>query len=245
MLNIFGRKFGYTLVLGGDTGVPRGAVAKLLHVAAANPYDCIIQPAIKVHCKSSDTIFMHLEAVRQDIYEPITNAVNAFLGQSGYCDKALVNNRMYIDSVIGSKENLKERVPIDVLSHDTFEATLLKLLYAGTVCLLEVPSFNYITWNIRERRWNRGEILLAMYFWRNAFGVWMRWIQKIFQKKNCIATKLRTESKLDFVSSYIAHSAIRQIFMKPALLLGIIIQLSVHLYNGRHYWQTFVNSDFT
>ena len=87
VLNIFGRKFGYTLVLGEDTGEPRGAVAQLLHVAAANPDKGIIQPAIKVHCKTSDTIFEHLEPVRQDIYEPITNVISAFLGQSGYCVK--------------------------------------------------------------------------------------------------------------------------------------------------------------
>ena len=231
VVNIFGRKFDYTLVLDADTGVPRGGVAQLLHVAAANPDKGIIQPAIKLICKSSDTIFMHLEALRQDLYEPITNSVNALLGQSGYCGKALINNRLYIDTVIGSKENLVERVPIDVLSHDTFEAALLKPLYAGSVHLLEVPSFNYITWNIRERRWNRGEIILAMYFWKSAFGMPMRWIQKKLQKRKFIVTKLRTESQLDFVSSYIAHSALRQMFMKPALLLYILIQSYVHLHN--------------
>ena len=227
--NIFGRKFDYTLVLDADTGVPRGGVVELLQIAAANPERGIIQPAIKLHCTLSDTIFMHLEAMRQSIYEPMTNAVTALLGQSGYFGKALIKNRVYIDAVIGSKENLIERVPVDVISHDTFEAALLQPLYAGSMYLLEAPSYNYVTWNIRERRWNRGEILLAMYFWKNAFGRPMRWLQKQFQKKKFDATKLRTESKLDFVSSYIAHSALRQMFMKPALLLYIILHISVHL----------------
>ena len=227
--NIFERKFDYTLVLDADTGVPRGGVVELLQIAAANPERGIIQPAIKLHCAYSDTIFMHLEGMRQAIYEPMTNAVTALMGQSSYFGKALIKNRLYIDAVIGSKENLIERVPVDVLSHDTFEAALLHPLYAGSVYLLEAPSYNYVTWNIRERRWNRGEILLAMYFWKNAFGRPMRWIQKQFQKKKFNATKLRTESKLDFVSSYIAHSALRQMFMKPALLLYIILHISVHL----------------
>ena len=227
--NILERKFDYTLVLDADTGVPRGGVVELLQIAAANPERGIIQPAIKLHCTLSDTIFMHLEAMRQAIYEPMTNAVTALMGQSAYFGKALIKNRVYIDAVIGSKENLIERVPVDVLSHDTFEAALLQPLYAGSMYLLEAPSYNYVTWNIRERRWNRGEILLAMYFWKNAFGRPMRWIQKKFQKKKFNATKLRTESKLDFVSSYIAHSALRQMFMKPALLLYIILHISVHL----------------
>ena len=227
--NIFERKFDYTLVLDADTGVPRGGVVELLQIAAANPERGIIQPAIKLHCTASDTIFMHLESMRQAIYEPMTNAVTALMGQSAYFGKALIKNRVYIDAVIGSKENLIERVPVDVLSHDTFEAALLQPLYAGSVYLLEAPSYNYVTWNIRERRWNRGEILLAMYFWKNAFGRPMRWIQKKFQKKKFNKTKLRTDSKLDFVSSYIAHSALRQMFMKPALLLYIILHISVHL----------------
>ena len=122
-------------------------------------------------------------------------------------------------------------MPIDVLSHDTFEAALLKPLYAGSTFLLEAPCHNYVTWNIRERRWNRGEILLAMYFWKNAFGKPMRWLQKKLQRSKFNKTKVRTETKLDFVTSYIAHSALRQMLMKPILLLVIILQYTVHLRN--------------
>ncbi|KAL3863253.1 hypothetical protein ACJMK2_005018 [Sinanodonta woodiana] len=227
--NIFERKFDYTLVLDDDTGVPRGAVTELLQIAAANPDRGIIQPAIKLHCKSNDTIFMHLESMRQGIFEPMTNAITALLGQSGFFGKGLIKNRVYIDKVIGTKDRLIERVPVDVLSHDTFEAAILQPLYAGSVYLLEAPSYNYITWNIRERRWNSGEILLAMYFWPNAFGRPMRFLQKIFQRKSLKRTKVRTPSKLDFVSSYIAHSALRQMFMKPLLLLYIILHINIQL----------------
>jgi len=227
--NIFGRKFDYTLVLDGDTGVPKRAVFDLLNIAAANPEKGIIQPSIKIHCQPTDTIFMHIETMRQHIYEPMTNAVMELLGQSAYFGKAMLKNRIYIDSVIGSRDHLIERVPIDVLSHDTFEAALLKPLYAGSVSLLEAPSLNYVTWNIRERRWNRGEVLLAMYFWKNGVGKIMRWIKKKIQKDKFNATKLRTESMLDFPSSYMAYSALRQMIMKPMLLLYVIIHISVHL----------------
>lgn len=227
--NIFGRRFAYTLVLDGDTGVPEGTVFELLQIASANSDKGIIQPAIKLHCTDDDTMYMHLEAMRQTIYEPMTNAMTSILGQSGYFGKALINNRLYIDSVIGTRDNLIERVPIDVLSHDTFEAALLKPYYAGSVFLLEAPSYNYVTWNIRERRWNRGEVLLAMYFWKNAFGVPMRWLQEKLQGEKFNRTKLRTESKLDFVSSYIAHSALRQMFMKPLLLVFILLHINITL----------------
>lgn len=227
--NILERKFDYTLVLDADTGLPRAGVFEMLRVAAAHPERGIIQPSIKLHSTKDDTMFMHLESMRQSIYEPMTNAITALFDQSSYFGKALIKNKLYIDYVIGAKNDLIERVPVDVLSHDTFEAALLKPLYAGSTYLLEAPSHNYVTWNIRERRWNRGEILLAMYFWKNAFGKPMRWLQKKLQKSKFNKTKVRTESKLDFVTSYIAHSALRQMFMKPALLLYILLHISVHL----------------
>ncbi|KAL4231884.1 hypothetical protein ACF0H5_009460 [Mactra antiquata] len=227
--NILERKFDYTLVLDADTGVPRGGVFDMMQIAAAYPERGIIQPSIKLHCAPDDTMFMHLESMRQAIYEPMTNALTALFDQSSYFGKALIKNRLYIDFVIGCKENLIERVPVDVLSHDTFEAALLRPLYAGSTYLLEAPSHNYVTWNIRERRWNRGELILAMYFWKNGFGVPMRWLQKKLQKSKYNKTKVRTESKLDFVTSYIAHSALRQMLMKPALLLYILLHINVHL----------------
>ena len=172
---------------------------------------------------------MHLESMRQAIYEPMTNALTALLGQSSYFGKALIRNSIYIDNVIGTRDNLIERVPVDVLSHDTFEAALLRPLYCGSVFLLEAPSYNYVTWNIRERRWNRGEVLLSMYFWKNALGRPMRWIQSKLQGDKFNRTKLRTESKLDFVTSYIAHSALRQMMMKPLLLVYILIHYKTSL----------------
>ncbi|KAL4232068.1 hypothetical protein ACF0H5_009644 [Mactra antiquata] len=226
---IHGRKFDYTLVLDGDTGVPRGCALDLLQIAAAHPKRGIIQPSIKMHCVSDDPSFMHIESMKQAIYEPMTNAMTYMLGQSSFYGKGLIKNKLYIDNVIGSKDKLIERVPVDVLSHDTFEAALLKPLYAGSVHLLEAPCYNYITWSIRERRWNRGEILLAFYFWKNTVGRFMRWLQKKVQKTQFNPTKLRTESRLDFVTSYVAHSALRNMFMKPLLLLYICINIGVPL----------------
>ncbi|KAK6186312.1 hypothetical protein SNE40_008373 [Patella caerulea] len=226
---IYGRHTDYTLVLDGDTGVPKGGTFDLMEIAAAHPDRGIIQPAIKLHCTSSDTMFMHLESMRQSLFEPLTNATMAYFSQSSFFGKGLIKNRVYIDNVIGCRGNLIERVPIDVLSHDTFEASLLKPLYAGSVYLLEAPSYNYVTWNIRERRWNRGEVLLAFYFWENAVGVPMRWLQSKLQGEKFVATKLRTKSKLDFVTSYVAHSALRQMFMKPILLLYILLHYQVNL----------------
>ncbi|KAK3611247.1 hypothetical protein CHS0354_003875 [Potamilus streckersoni] len=192
--NIIKRKFDYTLVLDADSEVPKGFVTEIMQIAAAHPERVIIQPAIERHCKPDDTVFMHLEYMKQATYTPMINAIMTYFGQSGFFGKALIQNRLYFDKVIGTKVKTIERVPIDVLSHDTFEAAILKPLYAGSVHLLEAPSYNYITWNIRERRWNKGEILLAMYFWPNAFGKLMRFLQKIIQRQKYNKTKFTPDA---------------------------------------------------
>ena len=228
--NIFRRRFNYTLVLDGDTRVPPSTAIDLLAIASGNPEYAIIQPAIIMDVDDKDTIFMHLEKLRQDINAPVTSAMAYVLGHSGYYGKALIKNSAYIHNVIGTRDHLIERVPIDVLSHDTFEAAVLKSYYAGSTALYEAPPFNYITWNIRERRWNKGEVLLSFYFWPLLIGKLMRALQAAIQGNNFVKTKLRTRSKLDFVSSYQAHSAYRQMWMKPLLLVFMILHINIHLH---------------
>lgn len=228
--NIRGRRYDYTLVLDGDTAVFEGSCFELLAIAAAYPERGIVQPAIKMDVKEDDTLFMHIENVRQQVNDPITNALTEMLGQSGFYGKGLVRNRVYIDNVIGTRENPIERVPIDVLSHDTFEAACLRPVYASNVFLLEAPCLNYVTWDMREMRWNKGEIILAMYFWPRTVGLLLRYFQRRTFGKDFVPTLMRTESKFDFVSAYVAHSALRNMFMKPLLLVYLLVHMFVQLH---------------
>jgi len=223
MDKVRGRNFDYTLVLDNDTQVEQGSVFDMLEIAAAHPDRAIIQPAIKMTCDSGDSMFMHLEAMRQHIHEPMNSTVTSILGESSFYGKGLIKNSVYVDKCLGTRSKLIEAVPIDVLSHDTFEAAVLRPLYASDVQLLESPCHNYVTWDIRERRWNRGELLLAMYFWPTLIGAPMRFLQYIFQGGKFNRTEVRTKSDLDKVSSYFAHAALRQMIMKPLLVSYIVM----------------------
>lgn len=228
--NILGRCFDYTLVLDGDTGLSEGSVYELMSIAAAYPDRGIVQPAIKMDVKENDSLFMHLEDIRQQVNEPINNAITELLGQSGFFGKGLIQNKIYIENVIGNRHNVLERVPIDVLSHDTFEAACLRPLYASSVLLLEAPCLNYVTWDMRETRWNKGEILLSMYFWPFTVGTIMRYLQSKLNGIDHTLTKLRTQSHFDFVSAYVAHSALRNMFMKPLLLAYMVLHMFIQLH---------------
>lgn len=221
--NCLGRNFDYTLVLDADTAVDKDTVFDMLEIGAANPDRAIIQPSISMDCKPGDSLFIHIESLRQTLCAPLTNALTQILNQSGFYGKGLIKNSVYIEKCIGTPENPVEVVPVDVLSHDTFEAAVVSPLFAGDVYLREAPCGNYVTWDIRERRWNRGEVILAMYFFPETIGKPMRWLQGKLQGKNFKETKVRTVAQLSPISEYVAHSALRQILLKPVLVLYIIM----------------------
>jgi ABC-type multidrug transport system fused ATPase/permease subunit len=235
--NVKDRHFDYTLVLDADTRVVPGSVFELLEIGAGNPERAIVQPAIHMDCNPGDPFFMHIEGLRQQINAPLHNVLATVLGECGFFGKGLIKNSEYIKQIVGTPEALIEAVPIDVLSHDTFEAVMVQPLYVGEVQLLEAPAKNYVTWDIRERRWNRGELLLSMYFFPHLVGVPMRWAQSVLQGREFQKTRVRTLKEFGPVSSYLAHSALRQILLKPLLVFYIVLMDFVEM----HYeWTPFL-----
>lgn len=92
------------------------------------------------------------------------------------------------------------------------------------VQLLEEPCGNYVTWDIREGRWNRGELVLAHYFFPRSLGAFFTWAMCKARKKPPPKHTLRTPTEFDKLGAYIAHSALRHMILKPLLLLYIIIR---------------------
>jgi hypothetical protein len=224
--NIQGRRLEYTLVLDGDTRVVKDSLSKLMDVAAANPHRAIIQPGINITAGPDQPLFMHIEHTRQRMYEPVSIAFSTMMGRCGFYGKGLLQNKLYIEAMLGEPTEKKpiERVPIDVLSHDTFEAASLCPLYVKDIQLLEEPCRNYVTWNIREARWNRGELILSHYFFPKTLGVLFPWFQGKVRDEPIPKIHLRTESDFDLPGSYIAHSALRMMLLKPLLLLYICVR---------------------
>ncbi len=233
--NVQGRGFDYTLVLDGDTGVVKDSLVTLMDVAAANPERAILQPSIKIFAKEEQSLFMHIDAMRQEINEPVSAALTTLMGRSGFYGKGLLQNKLYIEAMLGEEPNPIEKVPVDVLSHDTFEAAALSPLYVNSVHLLEEPCGNYVTWDIRECRWNRGELILSHYFFPTTIGRMFTVLMHWFRKKPPPKLILRTETHLDQAGAYIAHSALRQMLLKPTLLLYIV---------GRAWLKTYIKKEW-
>ena len=228
-----GKKFAYTLVLDGDSRLEPGSLKKLMDIAASNPTRPIIQPAIKLFAYKHHSVLMHIEVLRQKIYAPLSKKVSLCHGRSGFFGKALINNKLYIDKMLGTRDAPIERVPIEVLSHDTYEAAVLAPLFVSSVQLLEEPCATYVTWDIRETRWNRGELILAHHFHKLIFDKPVTWAMNKCREVPPPKLKLRTETEFNESSSLIAHSALRQMILKPVLLvycLGSVFTIQTFLY---------------
>ena len=228
--NIHYRRFDYTLVMDNDTVCPPGTAQELLSVAAAHPERGIIQPSIKMKVNENDTIYMHLEMWRQRLNEPLSRSMAILYGQWGFYGKGMLKNKLYIEKMIGTRDKPIEVVPIDVLSHDTYEAAVLRPLYVDSLYFEEEPSYNYVTWHIRERRWNQGELILSRYFWPNVFGRPIDLMRKLFDKRNFVRTSIRTRVNFGLVSTHVAHSAVRSMFMKPMMLGYVFLQMGVSMH---------------
>jgi len=225
--HIMGKKFDYTLVLDGDTLVPQGSLRKIMEVAATFPDKCIIQPAIKLAIFENQSLFAQLQAIREEIYASIGILQIRVHGRSSFYGKGLIQNRLYISTIIGTRKSPIERIPIEILSHDAYEAAILSPVFVESVILVENTCDNYLSWDIREKRWNRGELVMAHYFYPLLVGTSLKWVMKLFSANPVPELKLRTKTRFNESALYIALRPLMLMISKPLLLFYWF--LTVHL----------------
>ena len=221
--NVLGCEFDYTLVLDADTMVEGQVVNKLMQVAKAYPDKDIIQPAITFHSAADSTVFTQVEKIRQKINEPTMTMLVSLYGKSPFFGKGLLRNKAYYEKCLGGPEAVREAVPVDVLSHDTYEAAVMNTLFVPDIYLIEDACSNFVSWSSREMRWNKGELILAAHFWPGTFGKCVRWFQKHvvgmthFTEESEAATQ--AVASMDKVATHLAHGALRTMSMKIVLLV--------------------------
>jgi hypothetical protein len=207
--NLYNNKYKYTLVLDSDTIVPNNTILSLIDKAEQNNDYVIYQPRIEL-CKI-ETYFQFLQKLWLKHSNYIYSSTTLFLKHSSFFGKGLINNEKYITKCIGLPDNIIEYVPSNALSHDTFEATCLPVLYIDDNVLYEVPPKSYISWNIREIRWNIGELIVARHLYPYLMCAWRN------------PSYTRNKYKLKFIEKYFALSSIRTIVTWPFLLLFIYL----------------------
>lgn len=212
---ILGKKFKYTLVMDSDSRINNGEVFKMVNIAEQYPEYHIIQPQIQFY--DQHNFFQRIHGIFQKKSNKINSSTSSFLKHSNFFGKGLIVNEKYFEKCIGTPENLIEYVPINCISHDTFESMALSTLYCDKLNIFEETPTSLITWNIRELRWNYGDIIVAKH---------------IYPKLFCRGTPSYSRNKfnLNFKESYFALSPVRILITKPLLLIFIFFSMFVPLY---------------
>ena len=213
VIRIINKKIEYTIVLDYDTTVPKGEGIKLICSAIENTEYDIIQPSIKLN--NTSTLFQSIQVLWQEHSNKILDSTCLFLNHSTFFGKGLIRNKEYFMKCIGTPDNLIEYVPSNVLSHDTFEAMAVTVLYDNNVIFNESPPETFVGWHIRELRWNIGELIVFQHMYPKL----------MFRNKSIHYTK--HNYNISFIKKYVALSSCRVIFMRPILLIYILLSIKI------------------
>lgn len=215
IIKIINKKIEYTIVLDYDTVIPQGECIKLVCSAIENSQYDIIQPSILLH--NASTSFQSIQILWQEYSNKILNSTCLFINHSTFFGKGLIRNKEYFMKCIGTPDELIEYVPSNALSHDTFEAMAVSVLYDNSIVFNESPPETLIGWHIRELRWNIGELIVAQHIYPKI----------MLRNKTVHYTKHKYN--VSFNKKYFALASCRIIFMRPILLLYIILSFFIKM----------------
>jgi hypothetical protein len=178
---------------------------------------------------------MWAESLRQASNVNLPKAHWTIFGRHGFYGKGLFDNNMMIGSVIGSRPAKEkgghykalEALPIDIMSHDTFEAKILKPCFIPDVRLREEPAKNALSSFPQTTRWMVGEVRNASYP-PGLFRIGIMVGQKFYGMFSSTAPKLpflrQHDIPVAWGTDYIAHISFRVMHAGPAIMMIILLR---------------------
>eukprot|EP01135_Chromosphaera_perkinsii_P001444 Nk52_evm2s171 gene=Nk52_evmTU2s171 len=111
----------------------------------------------------------------QEVSVPSTGtSASSVMGRSFFYGKGLINNLAYCSALLGSPEQPRDALPVDVYSHDTYEALFLRPYCTDEVFFTEDPVFNPLAIRYQKKRWMVGELINGCYLFPESFGRFVR-----------------------------------------------------------------------
>eukprot|EP00927_Polykrikos_kofoidii_P011821 TRINITY_DN15053_c0_g1_i1.p1 TRINITY_DN15053_c0_g1~~TRINITY_DN15053_c0_g1_i1.p1 ORF type:complete len:1197 (-),score=178.02 TRINITY_DN15053_c0_g1_i1:19-3090(-) len=220
-------RYWYTLVLDSDTFCPPGSVRRLVEVAQHedNKHFGIINANLANDYAQDSRCTWHMwrNALMEVSTVDLQRGQFWIFGRVGFYGKGLIRNEMYLERLIGTPNRPVEALPIDILSHDTVEAKLLKPAVVLEVTLYEDVARNPISGLAQSTRWMLGEIRNASYG-DSAYQILVTHGMDLYVR----ATKCQRRHR-QFVrwpevpcsagAAYLSHQGVRLFHIGPALML--------------------------
>jgi hypothetical protein len=226
----------YSMVMDSDTASGWRSVLRLIEYAVVNPTHGIFQPALALDDQAAgQTWYMWAESLRQASNVNLPKAHFTIFRRHGFYGKGLFDNQMMIDSVIGRRPEPEadgsyrpiEALPVDIMSHDTFEAKILKPCFVPDVKLREEPAKNAISAFPQTTRWMTGEVRNASYppgLFRSGITLSQR-IYGFFHGEAPRPPFIRQyDIPVAWSTDYISHISFRVMHAGPAIMLIILLR---------------------
>jgi len=226
----------YSMVMDSDTVSGWRSILRVAEYAVKNPEYGIFQ----CHLAIDDTVenptwYMWAEVLRQASALNIPKASFSIFRRHGFYGKGFIDNELMLRSVIGRKPEPKadgtyealEALPVDIMSHDTFEAKILRPCYIPDVALLEEPAKNAISSFPQTTRWMVGEVRNASYppgLFRNMIILSQRMYGLVYGDAPKPPFARQYDVPCGWSTEHLSHVSFRIMHAGPAVMSCILIR---------------------
>merc|ERR1719247_2955171 len=226
----------YSMVMDSDTASEWRSILRLVEYAVANPDHGLFQCALALDDQADgQTWYMWAEGLRNASVVNLPTAHFAIFARHGFYGKGLFDNEMMINSVIGRRPEPEadgsyralEALPVDIMSHDTFEAKILRPCFIPAVRLREEPAKNAISAFPQTTRWLTGEVRNATYA-PGGFKAVMAFLQRVYGFFQGAIPQQPFIRQFDipvaWSTDYISHISFRAWHAGPAIMTIILLR---------------------
>jgi hypothetical protein len=227
----------YSLVMDSDTASGWRSVLRLIEYAVENPEYGIFQSALSVdETLPGQTWYMWAELLRGASSLNLPKANFAIFRRHGFYGKGLIDNVLMIRSVIGrmpEKANpdgsyyAVEALPPDIMSHDTFEAKILRPCFISAVRFREEPAKNGLSFFPQTTRWMTGEVRNNSYP-SGIFRAGIIFAQRLYALVHGDGPRppFQRQEKVPVTwsSDYLAHVSFRIMHAGPAVMMLVLLR---------------------
>jgi Glycosyl transferase family group 2 len=224
-----GSRFEYLVIMDRDNVLSSNFFARASAVLDDDTVQ-IVQPQIKPFPKNfrralhgGESIYTSTAAKFQVIGNEVSDLKKRFVPIAPFFGKGVIRRSAYnavlleYDPATGST-NEDINIPRDLLSHDLIESSIMKTAYRSDIAIYEDFPLTHVEWNLRQGRWDLGDIVIAKYVYPLTFGM----VPNFLSGWSYARAIRKYWSAGDRVAKYSSTFGIRAAFVKLWIVVAIV-----------------------
>lgn len=225
-----GSGFEHIVIMDRDNVLSANFFSKASAVFTADDSVQIVQPQIKPFPKNfrralhgGESVYTSTAAKFQIIGNEVSDFKKALIPSAPFFGKGIIRRSAYnkvlleYDPTTGATKE-EVNIPRDLLSHDLIESSIMKTSFRSDIAVYEDFPLTHVEWNLRQGRWDLGDIVISRYIYPLTFGLIPNFL--------ACWTYARSIPKYvfagDAVVKYSSTFGIRAAFIKMWIVAGIV-----------------------